>query len=83
MLGAEGLKQEGIRQNQEGKAQEAQGQVSDLGKGIHDRVGGTVGGVVAGLTGNAAQQAEAQKQHDDGKARQRGVEADLQKQAPQ
>ncbi len=82
-VGAEGLKQEGIRQNQEGKGQEAQGQISDLGKGVQDRIGGTIGGAVAGLTGNAAQKAEAQKQHDDGKARQRGVEADLQKQAPQ
>ncbi|KAI8943218.1 hypothetical protein NX059_001242 [Plenodomus lindquistii] len=82
-VGAEGLKQQGIQQNREGKAQEAQGQVEDLGKGIQDRVGGAIGGAVAGLTGNAAQKAEAQKQHDDGKARQRGVEADLQKQAPQ
>ncbi|KAH8722572.1 hypothetical protein GQ44DRAFT_686709 [Phaeosphaeriaceae sp. PMI808] len=82
-LGADGLKQEGIRQNQEGKGQEAAGQVNDLGKGISDRIGGTVGGAVAGITGNAAQKAEAQKQHDEGKARQRGVEADLQKQAPQ
>ncbi|PSN65863.1 hypothetical protein BS50DRAFT_399734 [Corynespora cassiicola Philippines] len=81
LVGAEGLKQEGIRQNQEGKGQEAQGQLTDLGKGIHDRIGGTVGGAVAGLTGNDAQRAEAQKQHDDGKARQRGVEADLQKEA--
>jgi uncharacterized protein YjbJ (UPF0337 family) len=80
-VGAEGLKQEGIQQNREGKGQEAQGQMSDLGKGVHDRVGGTVGGAVAGLTGNAAQKAEAQKQHDEGKARQRGVEADLQKEA--
>lgn len=77
------MKQEGIRQNKEGKAQEAQGQVADLGKGIQDRVGGAIGGAVAGLTGNDAQKLEAQKQHDDGKARQRGVEADLQKQAPQ
>ena len=83
LVGAEGLKQEGIRQNEEGKGQEAQGQVKDLGKGLHDRVGGTLGGAVAGLTGNAAQQSEAQRQHDEGKARQRGVEADLQKQARQ
>lgn len=82
-VGAEGLKQEGIRQNEEGKAQEAKGQLSDLGKGVQDRVGGKLGGAVAGLTGNEAQKAEAQKQHDDGKARQRGVEADLQKQTPQ
>jgi uncharacterized protein YjbJ (UPF0337 family) len=80
-VGAEGLKQEGIRQNKEGKGQEAAGQVNDLGKGIGDRLGGTVGGAVAGFTGNAAQKEEAQRQHDEGKARQRGVEADLQKQA--
>ncbi|KAF2644086.1 hypothetical protein P280DRAFT_445476 [Massarina eburnea CBS 473.64] len=83
LVGAEGLKQEGVRQNKEGQGQEAQGQVSDLGKGLSDRVGGAVGGAVAGVTGNAAQQKEAERQHDDGKARQRGVEADLQKQAPQ
>ena len=82
-VGAEGLKQEGVRQNQQGKGQEAAGQVNDLGKGISDRVGGTIGGAVAGLTGNDAQRAEAQRQHDEGKARQRGVEADLQKQGPQ
>jgi uncharacterized protein YjbJ (UPF0337 family) len=82
-VGAEGLKQQGIRQNQEGKEQEAAGQVNDFGKGVKDRVGGTVGGAVAGLTGNERQKAEAERQHDEGKARQRGVEADLQKQAPQ
>jgi uncharacterized protein YjbJ (UPF0337 family) len=80
-VGAEGLKQEGIQQNREGKGQEAQGQMSDLGRGVQDRVGGAVGGAVAGLTGNAAQKQEAQRQHDEGKARQRGVEADLQKEA--
>jgi len=79
-VGAEGLKQEGIQQNKEGKGQEAAGQMNDLGKGIGDRVGGTVGGAVAGLTGNQAQKTEAQRQHDEGKARQRGVEVDLQKQ---
>jgi uncharacterized protein YjbJ (UPF0337 family) len=82
-VGAQGLKQEGQRQNQEGKGQEAAGQMSDLGKGISDRVGGTIGGAVAGITGNAAQKTEAQRQHDEGKARQRGVEADLQKETPQ
>jgi uncharacterized protein YjbJ (UPF0337 family) len=83
LVGADGLKQEGIRQNKEGQGQEAQGQLSDLGKGVSDRVGGAVGGAVAGLTGNQAQKDEAQRKHDDGKARQRGVEADVQKQAPQ
>jgi hypothetical protein len=37
LIGAEGLKKEGIEQNREGKAQEAQGQLSDLGGGIADR----------------------------------------------
>ena len=36
-LGLEGLKQEGIKQNQAGKEMEAQGQLSDLGSGIADR----------------------------------------------
>ncbi|PVH91155.1 hypothetical protein DM02DRAFT_367551 [Periconia macrospinosa] len=83
LVGAQGLKQEGIRQNKEGQGQEAEGQLSDLGKGVKDRVGGTVGGAVAGLTGNDAQKAEADKQREQGKALQRGVEADLQKEAPQ
>ncbi|KAF2181955.1 hypothetical protein K469DRAFT_587575 [Zopfia rhizophila CBS 207.26] len=83
LVGAEGLKREGIQQNKEGKGQEAQGQLSDLGQGIQDRLGGTVGGAVAGLTGNQASKEAAQKQHDEGKARQRGVEADLQKQDQQ
>lgn len=81
LTGAEGLRQEGIRQNEEGKAQQAQGQLSDLGKGVADRVGGTIGGAVAGITGNPAQKSEAQKQHDEGKTRQRGVEAELQNEA--
>jgi len=81
LVGAEGLRQEGIQQNREGKGQEAAGQLNDLGKGLQDRVGGTVGGIVAGVTGNTAAQGEYQKQHDTGKTLQRGVEADLQKQA--
>jgi len=36
-LGLEGLKQEGIKQNQAGKELEAQGQLSDLGSGMTDR----------------------------------------------
>ncbi|KAL1637699.1 hypothetical protein SLS58_009124 [Diplodia intermedia] len=81
LVGSEALKQEGARQNQEGKGQEAQGQLSDLGGGISDRVGGAVGGAVAGLTGNEKAKADYEKQHDQGKTAQRGVEADLQKQA--
>ncbi|KAI9880521.1 MAG: hypothetical protein M1830_002561 [Pleopsidium flavum] len=33
-LGADGLKREGVEQNRQGKGQEAQGQLSDLGSGI-------------------------------------------------
>lgn len=81
LVGAEGLKQEGIKQNQEGKGQEAAGQISDFGHGIGDRVSGTVGGAVAGLTGNQQAKASYEAQHDSGKTSQRGVEAELQKQA--
>ncbi|EOD53049.1 CsbD-like protein [Neofusicoccum parvum] len=81
LIGNETLKKEGARQNQEGKGQEAQGQLNDLGQGISDRVSGTVGGAIAGLTGNEKAKAEYEKQHDHGKTAQRGVEADLDKQA--
>ena len=82
LIGNEGLKQAGAQQNQEGKAQEAQGQVSDLGKGIGDRVAGTVGGMAAGLSGDRAAQEKFAAQHDQGKTLQRGAEADIQKQNP-
>ncbi|KAF2405168.1 hypothetical protein EJ06DRAFT_469293 [Trichodelitschia bisporula] len=80
LVGAEGLKREGIQQNREGKGQEAQGQLSDLGTGITDRASGAIGSAVAGLTGNTEEQKRRQNQHDTGKTLQRGVEADLQKQ---
>ncbi|KAG9556474.1 hypothetical protein KCU71_g10852, partial [Aureobasidium melanogenum] len=81
LLGNESLKQQGAQQNQEGKEQEAKGQLNDLGSGIADRVSGTVGGAVAGITGNQADKAKFEAQHDQGKTQQRGVEADLDKQA--
>ena len=81
-VGAEGLKREGQRQNQEGKAQEASGQLGDLGGGLGDRVSGAVGGAVAGITGDRSAQQKYQDLHDDGKAKQRSAEADIQKQAP-
>lgn len=81
LVGNESLKQQGAQQNQEGKEQEAKGQLNDLGSGIADRVSGTVGGAVAGITGNEADKAKYQAQHDQGKTQQRGVEADLDKQA--
>ena len=47
----DGLKREGQQQNAEGKGQESKGQLNDLSSGVADRVQGTVGGAVAGLTG--------------------------------
>jgi uncharacterized protein YjbJ (UPF0337 family) len=37
LIGNESLKQAGAQQNQEGKGQEAAGQLSDLGAGVSDR----------------------------------------------
>ena len=73
--------QEGIQQNADGKGQEAAGQLSDLGQGISDRAKGAIGAAVAGVTGDQAEQEKRQQQHDIGKSLQRGVEADLAKQA--
>ena len=81
-MGADGLRQQGIEQNRQGKEQEAKGQLSDLGQGIGDRVAGTVGGAVAGLSGNKDAQKKFQDQHDDGKTAQRSVESDIQRSNP-
>ena len=75
------MRKAGEQQNADGKAQEAQGQVSDLGKGISDRVGGTVGGALAGLTGDEAEKKKRELQHDQGKTLQRGVESEVSKKA--
>jgi uncharacterized protein YjbJ (UPF0337 family) len=80
LTGIESLKQEGAKQNAEGKEQEAKGQLSDLGSGIQDRVSGAVGGAIAGRTGDRAEQERRNLQHDQGKTLQRGAEADIQKQ---
>ncbi|OCT47955.1 putative mismatched base pair and cruciform DNA recognition protein [Cladophialophora carrionii] len=81
LVGSEDLKQQGREQNLQGQGQEAKGQLSDLGKGVSDRAQGAVGGAVAALTGDRAEQAKYQDLHDEGKTRQRGVELDLDKQA--
>ncbi|KAM0720202.1 hypothetical protein Q7P37_004338 [Cladosporium fusiforme] len=80
-LGLEGMRKAGEQQNADGKGQEAQGQLSDLGKGISDRVGGTVGGAFAGLTGDEAEKKKRELQHDEGKTLQRGVESEVSKKA--
>lgn len=81
LLGNESLKKEGREQNASGQAQEAKGQLSDLGSGIGDRVTGTIGSAYSGLTGNKADQEKFANQHDEGKTRQRGAELDISKQA--
>ena len=81
LIGSEDLKRQGRDQNASGQAQEAKGQLNDLGTGIGDRVTGAVGGAVAGLTGNRADQQKFADQHDEGKSRQRGAEMDINKRA--
>lgn len=81
LLGNENLKQQGREQNMQGQGQEAKGQLSDLGQGLGDRIGGTVGSAYAQVTGNTSAKQAYEDQHDEGKTRQRGVELDLQKQA--
>jgi len=80
LVGSEELKHTGQRQNADGKAQEAQGQLNDFGSGIANRAAGAVGGAVAGITGDRDAAVKAQDLHDTGKTQQRGAEHDIQKQ---
>ncbi|KAB8290219.1 hypothetical protein EYC80_011088 [Monilinia laxa] len=77
LLGNEGLKREGQEQNRAGQGLEARGQLSDLGSGVKDRVGGKVGGKVAELRGEEEEKEERRRQHDVGKSLQRGVESEV------
>lgn len=79
LIGNENLRQSGIEQNADGKAQEAKGQLSDLGQGVTDRARGALGAVGSAVLGDQEGQQKWQDVHDEGKTRQRGVEADLQK----
>lgn len=83
LIGNENLRQTGIQQNADGKGQEAKGQLADLGRGIQDRAQGALGNIGAAVTGDREGQAKWQDVHDQGKVRQRGVEADLQKEDEQ
>ncbi|OKL63568.1 hypothetical protein UA08_01692 [Talaromyces atroroseus] len=78
-VGNENLRQSGIQQNADGKSQQAKGQLSDLGQGVTDRAKGAMGNIGAAVTGDREAQSKWQDVHDEGKTRQRGVEADLQK----
>ena len=80
-VGAEGLKREGIEQNRLGKGQEAQGQLSDFGAGVGDRVQGKVGAVVAGLKGDREREERERVRHESGKTLQRSAERGMEKAA--
>lgn len=80
-LGAEGLKREGAEQNRLGKGQEAQGQLSDFGSGVGDRVQGKVGAVVAGVKGDREREERERVRHESGKTLQRSAERGMEKSA--
>lgn len=63
VLGNQGLVNSGRQQNESGQAQEAKGQLKDLGEGIGDRAQGAVGGAVAGLTGDRSEQQKYADMH--------------------
>ncbi|KAI9934383.1 hypothetical protein ASPWEDRAFT_38047 [Aspergillus wentii DTO 134E9] len=77
LVGSENLRQQGVEQNASGKEQEAKGQLKDLGQGVGDRVQGTIGGIGAAVKGDREEEEKWRAQHDEGKARQRGAEADI------
>ncbi|MCJ1393782.1 hypothetical protein MMC18_006658 [Xylographa bjoerkii] len=81
LVGSQDLKNQGIQQNAAGKGQEAQGQLSDLGNGMGDRVQGAIGAGLAGLTGDKEGQAKYQDMHDDGKTKLRSAQRDIEREA--
>ncbi|KAI4192123.1 MAG: hypothetical protein LQ346_004469 [Caloplaca aetnensis] len=81
LTGSTALKKEGSEQNAAGKGQEAQGQLSDFGSGVQERVKGAAGGMLAGVTGDREKEEEMRMRHDDAKTKQRSAEADMAKQA--
>ncbi|KAL5355023.1 putative mismatched base pair and cruciform DNA recognition protein [Aspergillus floccosus] len=81
LVGNEGLRRAGEEQNARGKGAEAEGQLRDFGEGVRDRMQGGVGKVVAAAAGDRAEEEKWTKVHDEGKVRERGAEADMQKKA--
>ena len=77
IIGNESLRRGGAEQNAAGKEQEAKGQLKDWGEGIQNRAQGALGSVGAAVTGDRAKEQEYRDQHDEGKVRQRGAEADI------
>lgn len=81
MIGNESLRRAGVEQNAAGKEAEAKGQLKDWGQGISDRAQGALGSVGAAVSGDRAEEEKFRDVHDEGKARQRGAEVDMQKKA--
>lgn len=77
LIGNEDLRKSGIDQNQSGKAQEAKAQLQDLSQGAADRAQGALGTVSAVMTGDRDAEERYRRIHDEGKARQRAAEADI------
>ncbi|OGE50647.1 hypothetical protein PENARI_c016G00728 [Penicillium arizonense] len=81
LIGNENLRKAGEQQNAAGKEQEAKGQLKDWGEGIQNRAQGALGAVGAAVTGDRTEEEKYRDQHDEGKVRQRGAEADMNKKA--
>lgn len=81
MVGNENLRRAGMEQNQQGKADEAKGQLQDFGQGMADRSRGAAGGIGAALTGNRAEEDRMREVHDAGKQKQKGAEEEMERRA--
>lgn len=79
LIGNENLRRQGVEQNNAGKEAEAKGQLKDLGEGVTDRAQGKLGGVGAAIMGDREEEEKWRRVHDEGKVRQRGAEADIDK----
>ncbi|KYK60966.1 mismatched base pair and cruciform DNA recognition protein [Drechmeria coniospora] len=75
LVGSESLKQAGDEHKAEGQKQEANGQLGDVGSATAQRVEGTVGAVV--LRGDEVDKERCEQMRANGKAQQRGVEAEV------
>ncbi|KKA29250.1 hypothetical protein TD95_002051 [Thielaviopsis punctulata] len=78
VLGSDTLRESGRRQNIQGTGQQARGEERDWATGTGERVKGTVGSAAAGLTGNPMERERYEEMRQEGKARVRGTEHDMQ-----
>ncbi|OJJ44356.1 hypothetical protein ASPZODRAFT_153814 [Penicilliopsis zonata CBS 506.65] len=81
LIGNDSLRRAGQEQNAAGKEQEARGQLKDWSGGVTDRAAGALGSVGAAIVGDREEEQKWRDVHDEGKTRQRGAEADIQRRA--